>query len=89
MIKFSEELESSNSFVKKHKFFFNSLTTKELEVFKLVVHGKNSAEIAKLLFIEASTVSTHRKRIKQKLDLRSTFDWYQYAKAFNIVKFYA
>ncbi|MFK8060206.1 MAG: helix-turn-helix transcriptional regulator [Polaribacter sp.] len=83
--KFSIELNKNRQFVRKHKNQFSSLTEKEIEIFKLVVKGKKSYEIAKELFIEKTTVSTHRKHIKQKLNLVSIFDWYNYAKAFNIL----
>ena len=85
LIEFSENLEKDKSFVKKNKEKFNSLTTKELEIFKLVVNGKKSTEIAEELFIETNTVSTHRKRIKQKLELETILDWYNYAKSFNVI----
>ena len=85
LIEFSKNLEKDKSFVKKNKEKFNSLTTKELEIFKLVVNGKKSTEIAEELFIETYTVSTHRKRIKQKLELETILDWYNYAKSFNVI----
>ena len=87
LIEYSENLEKHKVFVRKNKTRFNSLTTKELEVFKLVVNGKKTSEISELLFIETNTVSTHRKRIKQKLELESMLDWYKYAKAFSIIEF--
>jgi DNA-binding NarL/FixJ family response regulator len=86
-ILFSKEQELKRKFMKVHKNTFNSLTTKEEQVFKLVVNGKKTAEIAALLFVESSTISTHRKNIKQKLNLTSIFDWYQHAKAFNLLSF--
>ncbi|TXD49094.1 helix-turn-helix domain-containing protein [Polaribacter sp. IC073] len=85
LISFSKELEKNRQFATRNKKKFNSLTDKEKEVFILVINGKSSHEIAKILFIETSTVSTHRKRIKQKLNLKSIFDWYQYAKAFELM----
>ncbi|AUC84445.1 hypothetical protein CW731_03630 [Polaribacter sp. ALD11] len=85
LISFSKELEKNRQFVITNKNRFNSLTDKEKEVFILVIKGKTSNEIAKILFIETSTVSTHRKRVKQKLNLESIFDWYTYAKAFELI----
>lgn len=87
LLEFSESLERHKAFVIENKVRFNSLTTKELEIFKLVVNGKKTSEIAKSLFIETNTVSTHRKRIKQKLELETILDWYKYAKAFSIIEF--
>lgn len=85
LIEFSESLEKNKAFVKKNKDKFDSLTTKELEIFELVVRGKKSSEIAEKLFIETNTVSTHRKRIKQKLELETILDWCNYAKCFNVI----
>lgn len=85
LAKFSQNLLLEKQFKKNNSAKFNSLTNKEVEVFNLVVNGYSSKEIGKLLFIEATTVGCHRKKIKQKLDLKSLFDWYQYAKAFNLL----
>ncbi len=85
LAKFSQNLLLEKQFKKSNSAKFNSLTNKEVEVFNLVVNGYSSKEIGKLLFIEATTVGCHRKKIKQKLDLKSLFDWYQYAKAFNLL----
>lgn len=87
LVRFSEEQEKMKQFVHFNKNKFETLTDKEKQVFTLVVNGKKTSEIAKLLFVESSTVSSHRKKIKQKLDLDSIFDWYQYAKAFELLKF--
>lgn len=84
LAKFSKNLLLEKQFKKNNSAKFNSLTNKEVEVFNLVVNGYTSKEIGELLFIEATTVGCHRKKIKQKLDLKSLFDWYQYAKAFNL-----
>jgi ATP/maltotriose-dependent transcriptional regulator MalT len=87
LMEFSEELEKEKQFILKHKTTFDSLTFKEKQVFKLVVNGNKSNEIAQKLFVETTTISTHRKHIKQKLNLESIFDWYQYAKAFKLIEF--
>lgn len=62
---------------------FEFLTTKEREIFFLVAKGLTTKEIAKKLFVEPTTVSTHRKKIKKKLNLESSFDWFNCAKAFK------
>lgn len=46
------------------------LSKREMEIVKLVGEGKTSQEIAELLFIEKSTVDTHRKNILKKLNLQ-------------------
>lgn len=44
------------------------LSTRELEIAKLVVAGKTTKKIATELFISELTVNTHRKNIAQKLN---------------------
>ncbi|MCB0211397.1 MAG: response regulator transcription factor [Anaerolineae bacterium] len=45
------------------------LSPREREVLQLVVEGKSSAEIAKLLFLSTKTVETYRYRLMQKLNI--------------------
>jgi DNA-binding NarL/FixJ family response regulator len=46
------------------------LSQREREVLQLVVEGKTSAEIARVLFLSAKTVDTYRSRLMQKLNLK-------------------
>jgi DNA-binding NarL/FixJ family response regulator len=46
------------------------LTSRELEVFRLLSEGLSNAEIGRRLFISGTTVKTHVTRVLQKLDLR-------------------
>jgi DNA-binding NarL/FixJ family response regulator len=46
------------------------LTSRELEVLRLIARGRSNAEIAKELFLGETTVKTHVARILQKLELR-------------------
>jgi DNA-binding NarL/FixJ family response regulator len=46
------------------------LTTRELDVFRLITKGLSNAEIGRTLFISDATVKTHVTRLLQKLDLR-------------------
>lgn len=84
---FSKTLKKNKKFTQKNQKKFNSLSKREREVFILVVNGYKTSEIAEKLFIETTTISTHRKKIKQKLQLQSIFDWYKYAKAFELIDF--
>lgn len=43
------------------------LSPRELEVLRLVVDGKSSAEIGKLLFLSPKTIETYRSRLMRKL----------------------
>jgi DNA-binding NarL/FixJ family response regulator len=48
----------------------DELTPRELEVFRLVAHGKSNAEIAAELIIGETTVKTHVTRTMMKLGVR-------------------
>jgi DNA-binding NarL/FixJ family response regulator len=47
-----------------------TLTPRELDVFRLITKGYSNAEIGAELFISDTTVKTHVTRLLQKLDLR-------------------
>jgi DNA-binding NarL/FixJ family response regulator len=51
-----------------------SLTNREKEIVKLIVHGKKSKEIAEMLFISIKTVEKHRSNILGKLGINSCND---------------
>lgn len=61
------------------------LTTRELEVIKLIVAELNNREIAEKLFISVRTVETHRKNIMQKLHAKSVISLVQYAAQNGII----
>ncbi len=47
------------------------LTTREYEVLQLIVEGKTNTEMANILVVSRSTVSTYRGRIMQKLGVET------------------
>ncbi|HYP44176.1 MAG TPA: response regulator transcription factor [Propionibacteriaceae bacterium] len=47
-----------------------TLTSRELDVFRLIARGFSNAEIGRELFIGDTTVKTHVTRLLQKLDVR-------------------
>ena len=47
-----------------------TLTAREMDVFRLITRGYSNAEIGRDLFISDTTVKTHVTRVLQKLDLR-------------------
>jgi DNA-binding NarL/FixJ family response regulator len=51
---------------------FDLLSDRELQVFERYGQGLTTQEIATQLYLSTKTVDTHRQRIKQKLELRST-----------------
>ena len=48
------------------------LSTRELEVLQLIVHGKSNKEIAVVLGLSANTVAVHRANIMQALGIHNT-----------------
>jgi DNA-binding NarL/FixJ family response regulator len=56
-----------------------SLTTRELEVLQLIVHGKSNKEIATVLGLSANTIAVHRANIMQALDIHNTAELVVYA----------
>jgi DNA-binding NarL/FixJ family response regulator len=48
------------------------LTARETEVLRMVAAGKNSNQIAKLLFITEATVRSYRKALRRKLEAANT-----------------
>lgn len=85
LAKFSKNLQEEKRFKNQNKSKFYSLTNKEKQILKLVVKGNTTKEIATQLFVEPTTISTHRKNIKQKLELKSVFDLCKYVNAFNVL----
>ncbi len=55
------------------------LTRREKEIIKLLAEGKNSKEIAELLYISVFTVRRHRDNIMRKLDMKGLADLVRYA----------
>jgi DNA-binding NarL/FixJ family response regulator len=55
------------------------LSTRELEVLQLIVHGKSNKEIAIVLQLSVNTVSVHRANIMQALDIHNTAGLVVYA----------
>lgn len=58
---------------------FSVLSVREREVMQLVAEGLTSEEIASRLCISVKTVSTHRRHIMKKLNLKNQTDIVRYA----------
>lgn len=56
-----------------------SLSDREFEVMRLLVEGLGPTEIGERLHLSVKTVSTHKTRILDKLNLRSTAELVRYA----------
>ena len=56
-----------------------AFTVREQEILKLLAEGKTSKEIATLLTLSTTTISSHRRSICRKLDIHSTAELIRYA----------
>lgn len=63
----SEALSADRRFAKQHK-----LTTREIEILKLIGQALTNKEISERIFISDQTASVHRKNIMRKLKVNST-----------------
>ena len=61
------------------------LTNREFEIFKLLALGRTVTQIADSLALALTTVSTHRSRILQKLNLSNNSGLTRYAIAHHII----
>jgi DNA-binding NarL/FixJ family response regulator len=81
-------LSSEISKEKKLKDSFevlSELTSREIEIIRLLVKGYTNQKIADELNISIHTVQTHRKNLKHKLDIKTTGDLVALAYAGNLV----
>lgn len=62
-----------------------TLSNREFEIFKLLAVGKTVTQIAEMLSLALTTVSTHRSRVLEKLSLSNNSELTRYAIAHNIV----
>jgi len=72
--------------VEKKTNAFDILTNREREILKLIVEGKSSEAIAKILIISPSTVKVHRANIMKKLNIHKATDMVKYAIKEGIVE---
>jgi two-component system, NarL family, nitrate/nitrite response regulator NarL len=73
LFSFFSEKKNVSSENEKH------LTTRELEIIKLIADGLTNQEIAAKLFLSTMTVDTHRKNMIAKLQLKNTASLVKYA----------
>jgi DNA-binding NarL/FixJ family response regulator len=64
---------------------YDLLTPREREIAQLLAEGKNSKDIAAMLFLSPYTVDTHRKTILQKLNVHSIPELMLYAMRKGII----
>lgn len=61
------------------------LSNREFEIFKLIALGKSVSQIAEMLSLALTTISTHRGRIMDKMGLSSNSDLTRYAIGHHII----
>ncbi len=81
----AERLLAEKNFFHDNLPKYLSLGKREREVLKLVAIGKSSVQIGDELCISAMTVNSHRKSIKQKLGISSTYEFTLYAHAYDLI----
>ncbi|NKI25684.1 response regulator transcription factor [Arenibacter sp. 6A1] len=68
----------------KPRRFFRKLSTREVEVLKLLASGKRNKEVALGLDLNEKTVSTYKARLMRKLNVDNIVDLLQQAKALEL-----
>lgn len=72
-----------DSYLQKHRIQFpypeTAFSDREIAIIKLICAEKTAKEIATELFIEIKTVESHKSRIMQKLDVKSSIGIVLYA----------
>jgi len=62
-----------------------NLSSREFDIFKLLVEGKSISDISQQLSLGMSTVSTHRARILTKMNMKSNAELVKYAIQNNLI----
>ncbi len=71
-----EKMKAANATIQK-----DHLTTREIEIIKLIVEGYSNAEIAEKLIRSPRTVDTHRTNIMKKINVHNIAGLIKYAMA--------
>jgi DNA-binding CsgD family transcriptional regulator len=78
-------LLEENEFLRKNHDRYSRLTNRERQILKLMVLGKSASGIAAELHITTATAETHRKKVKQKLEAKNSYELGQFARAFDLL----
>ena len=62
------------------------LSARERSVVQLIAEGHSNKKVASILGLSLKTVETHRQKVRDKLELRSTTDLVRYAIRNNLVE---
>lgn len=76
----AELLHQTRHMSGKAQFTPPQLSKRECQVMQKLLSGHSNKEIADTLFLSNKTISTHKARLLQKLDLKTVSDLFVYAK---------
>lgn len=82
--KINSVLEESDG-MKQHFKKFCRLSKREKEIIFLLVSGQNTNHISEILNLSRLTVNTHRRNIKQKLEIKTFSELYKFALVFDLI----
>ena len=68
----------------KPRRLFRKLSTREIEVLKMLASGKRNKDVALGLGLNEKTISTYKARLMKKLNVDNMVDLLQQAKALDI-----
>lgn len=63
-----------------------ALSDREFQVFRMIAEGRSVSEIAEELNLSVKTISTHKARLMQKMNLANTADLIRYAISHGIIE---
>lgn len=70
----------------QHFLDTSELTQREFEILKLYANGKETREIAKMLYLSVKTIGTHRQNILEKLNIKNTVGMVKFALKHEIIQ---
>ncbi|MBN2339190.1 MAG: response regulator transcription factor, partial [Acidobacteria bacterium] len=74
-----DELSGRSARSRRPPSTVQALTSREREVLQLISEGHSAREIAERLHLSVKTVETHRRRLLEKLGMRSVADLTKFA----------
>jgi DNA-binding CsgD family transcriptional regulator len=73
---------NENIYLRSKLKIYDTITKREKEIIKLIVSGKTSFEIAKILCVSQLTIKTHRQNIYRKLGFSNIMELVKFANCF-------
>jgi len=81
----AQKIRQDNNFIREKYQLFSKMGKREKEVLKHVALGFNTSEIAGMMHISYTTAETHRRNIRKKLNVDTSMELVQYARAFGLI----